>query len=386
MANIAVFFMGIGDVSGGGGAERFFADFFTDYRKEKNKHNLFLLTDKISIQQFNKINKITDPKNVLVFKTWSNRFKNTLESFFLTRLITKNKIKMIMIPLYNIHYYPLIEQINKMPSSVRPKIVPVIVDYNISFYYFDKTDKLYNFKSTFEGLFSNIKNDAIITWYQSFKDFCAKNKIIRNDPPVYTVTSRYSPAFETKSYSQKENEIVFAGRLTPTKRPLMFLEAIHQIKNERAIKDWKFFVYGKGPLEGEVRKYIKDNKLESVITLSSHNNPKEVFVNSKCFVSTQDFENFPSLAMNEAMVTGNAIIARNVGQTDLFIKDNRNGFLLKEDSVKGLADKILEYVSLPENRKEQLSKESIELTKTVHTYSNFKDQMETIWDKVLNAN
>ena len=63
-----------------------------------------------------------------------------------------------------------------------------------------------------------------------------------------------------------------------------------------------------------------------------------------------------------------------------------NGFLLQEDSAKGLADKILEYVSLPENAKEQFLVESIKLTQTVHTYTNFKTQMENIWDKVLNAN
>lgn len=383
MANIAIFFMGIGDVSGGGGAERFFADFFTDYRKDKAKNNLFLLTDNESIKQFNKIDKITDTTNVLLFKTWSNRFKTKLEFFFLSRIIKRNKIKMIMIPLYNIHYYTLVQLIDKMPITVRPKIVPVIVDYNISYYYFDKTDKLYNFKNTFDSLFSTIKIDGVITWYQSFKEFCKKNNIIRSNPPVYTVTSRYSPEFESISFPLKKNHIVFAGRLTPTKQPLMFLEAINLIKSKAG--DWKFFVYGKGPLENQVKEYIQKNELGNLVMLSSHKNPKEVFMNTKCFVSTQDFENFPSLAMNEAMVAGNAIIARNVGQTELFVKEKENGFLLTEDSAQGLANKILEYISLSEAEKQNMATASIELTQKVHTYKNFKSQMETIWDTILNV-
>jgi glycosyltransferase involved in cell wall biosynthesis len=381
--NVAVFFMGIGDVSGGGGAERFFADFFTDYNKDKTKHNLFLLTDKESVKQFNKIDKVTNSKNVLLFKIWSNRFKNTLESFFLSKLIARNKIKIILIPLYNIHYYPLIERINKMPLSVRPKIVPVIVDYNISYYYFDETKKIYNFKKTFEDLFNTIKVDAVITWYQSFKDFCSKNNIIKSNPKIHTVTSRYSPEFKTIPFNEKQNHIVWAGRLTETKRPLMFLEAINLIKDKSG--DWKFFIYGKGPLETEVRNYIEKNNLSQRVTLSSHKNPKEVFVSTKCFVSTQDFENFPSLALNEAMVAGNAIIARNVGQTDLFVRDNQNGFLLKEDSAQGLANRILEYISLSEVEKQAMYSSSIELTKTVHTYQNFKSQMESIWEEILNV-
>ncbi len=383
MANIAVFFMGIGDVSGGGGAERFFADFFTDYNKDKAKHNLFLLTDKESVKQFNKIDKITNSKNVLLFKIWSNRFKHRLEFFKISQLIRKEKIKVLMIPLYNIHYYPLVERINQMPASVRPKIVPVVVDYNISYYYFDKNDKLYNFKNTFQSLFNTIKLDAVITWYQSFKDFCTKNNIIKSNPEIYTVTSRYSPEFKTIPFSEKQNHIVWAGRLTETKRPLMFLESINLIKDKSG--DWKFFIYGRGVLEREVKNYIEKNNFSHLVTLSSHKNPKEVFVNTKCFVSTQDFENFPSLAMNEAMVAGNAIIARNVGQTELFVKNNQNGFLLNEDSAQGLADKISEYISLADSNKQAMYSSSIELTKTVHTYQNFKSQMETIWEEIVNA-
>lgn len=384
MANIAVLFIGIGDVSGGGGAERFFADFFTDYKKDPTaRHTLFLLTDNDSVRQFNKIGKISDNKNVLLFKTWSNRFKNRLEFFEISRLIKKNKIEALLIPLYNIHYYPLLERIDRMNKSVRPKIVPVMVDYNISYYYFDETEKVYNFRRTFESFFQSIKIDAFISWYQSFKDFCKANDIIKGKPEVYTVTSRYSPPIKKILFRNKENAIVFAGRLTQTKRPLMFLEAIDQIRSK--VSDWKFFVYGKGPLENEVKKYINEKKLESIVTLTSHPNPKEVFVSTKCFVSTQDFENFPSLSMNEAMATGNAIIARNVGQTELFVKDNVNGYLLEEDSVKGLADKMLEYINSTDAVKEKMSEESYQLTQTVHTYQNFRTQMENIWDTILNG-
>jgi glycosyltransferase involved in cell wall biosynthesis len=383
--NVAVFFMGIGDVSGGGGAERFFADFFTDYRDETNTHNLFLLTDKSSIAQFNKINKITDFKNVHLYKVWNNRFKNRLEFYSISKFIVSKKIKVIMMPLYNIHYYPLVERISQMPKAIRPKIVPVIVDYNISYYYFNDMNKGYNYQATFSSLFNSNKIDAIITWYQSFKDFCQNHKIIKNNPPVYTVTSRYSPFFETLPYKQKKNHIVFAGRLTETKRPLMFLEAVNLIKNESAIKGWHFFVYGRGVMENDVKNYIENNSLSELVTLSSHPNPKEVLATSKCFVSTQDFENFPSLAMNEAMVAGNAVIARNVGQTNLFVTEGQNGFLLNEDTTKDLARKMLDYILLSDSRKEELSNASIELTKTVHTYVNFKSQMENIWHKILNA-
>ena len=54
MANIAFFIYGIGDLSGGGGAERFFADFFEKYIKTDNtKFKVYYITDKDSFLHLN---------------------------------------------------------------------------------------------------------------------------------------------------------------------------------------------------------------------------------------------------------------------------------------------------------------------------------------------
>ena len=51
--------------------------------------------------------------------------------------------------------------------------------------------------------------------------------------------------------------------------------------------------------------------------------------------------------MNEAMAAGNVIIARDVGQTNLFVKDSLNGLLLKSDNPTGLADAIKWFINNP---------------------------------------
>jgi len=381
--NIAVLFKGIGDVSGGGGAERFFADYFQDHRKINSNYKLFFLTDDISIQQYRRIDKLIDKKQVLVFKNVNNRFKNFIEFLSVMYYIRKNKIKLLMIPLYNSFYFPLIKRIDSLPNFLRPKIVPVIVDYNLSYYYFDTNDKLYNFRNTFQDLFEEINIDSIITWYESFVKFAYEKKLLKNNPPVYNVTVRYSTPVKINSYKQKSNQILFVGRLTPTKKPLMFLQAIREIKDELINLNWQVLVVGKGVMEEEVRKFIEENNLQKLVNWTWNSNPKELMAVSKCFVSTQDFENFPSLSMNEALQTGNAVISRNVGQTGLFVKDNVNGLLLSEDNYIGLSKKILEYVVLPEEAKERMYEASIKLTKEIHTFTNFNFQMESFWSKIL---
>ena len=108
-----------------------------------------------------------------------------------------------------------------------------------------------------------------------------------------------------------------------------------------------------------------------------------VFENSKCFVSTQNFENFPSLSMNEAMAAGNVIISRNVGQTKLFVKDGVNGILLKSDNPTGLAKAIKWFINNP-SKHSDMAYESVKLTTQVHNFENFKSQMNFIWDQILN--
>jgi glycosyltransferase involved in cell wall biosynthesis len=83
------------------------------------------------------------------------------------------------------------------------------------------------------------------------------------------------------------------------------------------------------------------------------------------------------------MASGNAIIARNVGQTNLMIKDNKNGYLLSEDTPKGLARKIKKYILLSNNDKINMQNQSLKLIKEVHNPKSFILQIEEFWITLL---
>lgn len=385
MANIAFLFIGVSDISGGGGAERFFADFLKDYQEANGTHKLFMITDEISKQNFNKVDKLKDCKNVLSFKIMNNRFKDRLEYWQLAKLIIKNKIKVLQIPLYGIQYYEVVKRIDKLPAIFRPKIVIAITDSFLSYYYFDNEDRIYNYRKMFGPLFDNVKIDAIISWYKLFKEWAIEKKVVKSGPEIYVINSRYTGKKFPETFSKK-NRIVYASRLTRAKKPLMLVEAIHILKQKQFdFSEWKFVIYGKGELENDIKTKLKEYDLNELVELTHHHDLTNAFSESRCFVSTQDFENFPSLAMNEAMAAGNAIIARNVGQTDLFVKDGVNGLLLKEDNANGLAHAISTFIS-DQKLHESMGAESIKLTKEVHTFANFKVQMDNFWNNILNKN
>jgi glycosyltransferase involved in cell wall biosynthesis len=382
LANVAFLFTGVGSLAGGGGAERFFSGFFEDYNKSNGKHKLYFISDKKSLENFNQLGNLKGSKQILTYKIVHNRFKDKLEFLQLTRLIVKHKIKLIQVPLYGVQYYPLLKSIDRLPKAIRPKIAITIVDSFVPHFYFDKNDR-YNFAKVFGGLFNDIKVDSVISWYELFKEFAEKNKVIKSSPKIFCINSRYSDKKFNRNVPKK-NHIVFAGRFTLAKRPLMFVEALNLLKQKNSrIHDWKFFMYGKGHQEDEVLSKIKEYGLAELITVSHHHDLTKVFEESKCFVSTQDFENFPSLAMNEAMSAGNAIIARNVGQTELFVKHMKNGLLTEPDNEEGLALAMSYFIDHPELH-ENMARESIRLTEEVHTFSNFKTQIETFWDHTLN--
>lgn len=115
-------------------------------------------------------------------------------------------------------------------------------------------------------------------------------------------------------------EIAFSARLEPDKNPLMFLEAA-KIIHEKYPKT-KFHLMGEGSLVHEIENFINKNKLDSIVNFRFHKNPPEVFANTSIFVSLQTGTNYPSQSVLEAMACGNAIIASNVGDTDLFINEN----------------------------------------------------------------
>ena len=87
--------------------------------------------------------------------------------------------------------------------------------------------------------------------------------------------------------------------------------------------------------------------------------------------------------MAEAMASGNAIVARNVGQTELFVKNNINGLLIEPDAPSGLAE-ILASLMKDQERISSMGKESVKLIREVHNVPNFITQIQHFCKSLLN--
>ena len=87
---------------------------------------------------------------------------------------------------------------------------------------------------------------------------------------------------------------------------------------------------------------IHKNLLD-IVEIFSTRNTYEILNKSKIFISAQKYTNYPSQCLLEAMSSENAIIATNVGETSLLVRNRFNGFLINPNSTD-LENKILELI------------------------------------------
>jgi glycosyltransferase involved in cell wall biosynthesis len=400
--NVAILILDIVNLSSAGGAERFFSDLFEEYNGQSNpKRKLFFISDDFSnLQKINKLGKFKDQQITLRsyrdrgFKkftsriAWLDNFASTIRDYYTMKGLLKDlkrfNIKAIHMPIYEDRHFHLIKWLDMLPANDRPKIIVNITNAVVPLHYFSTDIKnRYHSILNYGRLFNKINVDGVYTWYELFKKFAEENKIIKSKPLISAISSRFTSTEFFEDFNGRENRMIFSGRFSIYKDPLMFVNAVKIVNDKMPGHGWKFEMYGKGQLEEESRNFINKHKLNDVLTISHHPHMAEILRKSKVYVSTQNVENFPSLAMAEAMACRNLIIARNVGQTDLYVKDNVNGFIIKEDTVESLASTMLDVIKNPE-RIESMSLDSIKLLKNVHNKENFIKEIDAFWDQLNN--
>jgi glycosyltransferase involved in cell wall biosynthesis len=131
-----------------------------------------------------------------------------------------------------------------------------------------------------------------------------------------------------------------------------------------------------------VRQAIARERLEGQLTVGFSSSLHEVFAESRVYVSTQDYDNFSSMSMLEAMSAGNAILARPVGQTEDWVRHERNGMLLNDDTAEGLAQTLLSCLS-DEARLVRFAEQSRDTVTREQNFENVRRDLEAFWEAVF---
>ncbi len=159
--------------------------------------------------------------------------------------------------------------------------------------------------------------------------------VIRRVPGVDLSRCHFRRSFvETDHFlpsQEKKPWVVFAHRFFDEKNPMLFIEAIPFIKTRHP--EARFFILGHGDLEEQIRLRVNALGLSDVVTVELNDRLETVLSKSMIFLCLQRNENYPSRSMLEAMSSGNAVVATDIGYTHLLVNED-TGLRVPPDAGK----------------------------------------------------
>lgn len=172
----------------------------------------------------------------------------------------------------------------------------------------------------------------------------SRTKTIHN----YVDTDRFIPSQEKKTLPEDHIvQGVVVGRIVVQKNVLRFIEALGIIRDRglRVSFDWYGKPYPQSYYE-ECINCVKKNKLEDYITFHSPtSNIIQKYHAADFFVLPSIYEGFPNV-LCEAMSCGLPVLASNVCDNSLIMRDGVNGFLFDPFSSNDIADKLAQMIEL----------------------------------------
>jgi len=163
----------------------------------------------------------------------------------------------------------------------------------------------------------------------------SKNKISIN--PNWIDTDRFYP-FKDKSKINNNNKICFLGRFEPRKQPLFLIEALKDLGNIELL-----FI-GKGSLEPEIRRRIKESNIKGRVIPWVKNEELPEYLNSVDIYTILSFwEGGSPKTLLEAMACGLAVIGINADGVNDVIKQGENG-LLCDNNLKSLRESVFNLI------------------------------------------
>jgi len=155
---------------------------------------------------------------------------------------------------------------------------------------------------------------------------------------------------KAKNYTSKV-KIVFVGRLSKPKDPLLLLKAFNLLTQDLKEKS-EILMVGDGEKRKELERFIEENKLDEKVKLLGvlpRENVFQTLGESDIFVLTSNYEGFP-MTILEAMSCGLPVIASDVGGVREAVNED-NGFLIQRGNKEGFKKALVKLIENPDLRK-----------------------------------
>lgn len=173
-----------------------------------------------------------------------------------------------------------------------------------------------------------------------------------------------------------EKRIITACRLSAQKNLKMLIKGFALFHQSH--EDYRLEIYGKGPMEAELKKYVEDMAMQDHISFPGHSKEiHKVMSQSAAFALTSDFEGL-SNSMLESLAIGLPTICTDCppGGAKTYINNGYNGYLIPMNDSEALAECLAASVD-DVKKSEEISRHAKEI-RTQLSISCVVDEWESL--------
>ena len=239
---------------------------------------------------------------------------------FVTRLALKNEKNLkIVYTCHGFHFYKGGSPINWLLfyplEKIAAKWTDTLVTINSEDYEIAKGFTLRNNGQVFELHGVGIEKDKYVT--ENFDKSEYRKKLGLNDDDFV---------------------ILVLAELNKNKNHIQLIKAMNLLKDK--YPNIKAIFAGTGPLEDDIKKKIKENRLEDKISLLGWRNDIKELINSSDLVGLFSKREGLGKCLLEAMICGKCVIATNTRGPRELIQQDINGFMFEIDDIKTTSTSI----------------------------------------------
>lgn len=199
--------------------------------------------------------------------------------------------------------------------------------------------------------------------------------------PMFIDVEEYRRPDDLQLSDEDNVQILLMGGLEERKDPLTVLHAFSTI--HRYHSNVELHIVGEGSLRRHIASLIRRYKLEKRVFLHGHRLDVRKYIwQSDIYISTNIVDNYPSLALREAMAAGLVPVVTDVGETRELIYHGVNGLLVPASDSTALSDAIVALIRDERLRKKlssgaELSSKSFDIKRHIqHFIKIYREAMD----------
>lgn len=224
---------------------------------------------------------------------------------------------------------------------------------------------------------------AVVCSYTALSELVAYTKLNMDRTSVIYNGVDFSEIdrVENGEINRDNKSIIFAGRLVWTKGVTFLLQAFRRVIQDS--KDAELKIFGKGPMENSVRRFISNHQLEKNVRIFgriSHRDLMTEIKKSDVAVLPSIYEAQPMFAL-EAMACKKPLVVFDLPYARELITDMKTGVLCQTCNAIDLAKKISLLLS-DENLNRRLGQNAFDYVKENHNWDVQTKKYLKIYEKI----